>query len=540
MLKQKISIHPNSMKHQPTSYIIATCRNHTAESYFWHGETTLTIPEKVAAYGSITPQVGARRKLYRIGHGPTDGRKDYDGYTGYHFKEWFDKPGKYPYDDIRYALKEAIQMDADMSIVVNFGSGTAQEAYELAEYLYNPDFWLRKQYPISTIADCTEQEWDNIHKYRIKFFEIGQEITWDVVIGSETKARTAKLYAQNALAFVENILRVTGRYDQAAIKIGMVGSTNSTWSTSYWSSDIKTNILDIMSVMRDKMDFFVFHGYPSWPLYEAYPGPDGFDPKKDPIKVLAQNTYNNQLIENLIVKAIEEGRNKFGIKKPITIGNTEYHAELGKQVTATMDYRHAGLQAIYTADTMISALKQNLEMAVNFCFSHASWPGAPDLIDDLFFHPDRNNPKKPVFYVHEFMAENLSGAGMVIDHTEIHPYRYDVEYDYEVSKSGEIFWEIRDKRINQLSVVATKDHNGKIIVLIANIMENNAPTTEGLSINLDPGIAYERAIMKTLAFDTYFDETCEKTETDVTAYVNNLWIKKASINAIIFTPKKAI
>ena len=46
--------------------------------------------------------------------------------------------------------------------------------------------------------------------------------------------------------------------------------------------------------------------------------------------------------------------------------------------------------------------------------------------------------------------------------------------------------------------------------------------------------------MKTLAFDTYFDETCEKTEADVTAYANNLWIKKASINAIIFTPKKAI
>ena len=64
--QNKIKIYPDQVLHNTTSYIIGANRNHLINEP--------NLSEKLKEYGSIKPVFAEKRKLYRLGHGPTDGR----------------------------------------------------------------------------------------------------------------------------------------------------------------------------------------------------------------------------------------------------------------------------------------------------------------------------------------------------------------------------------------------------------------------------------------------------------------------------------
>ncbi|MFP5501128.1 MAG: discoidin domain-containing protein, partial [Candidatus Sericytochromatia bacterium] len=94
-----IYVEPDSVLHRAESRLLGTNRNHAVND-FPNGAAKL---QKLKA---LQPQWGDGKYLYRIGHGPTDGRHDYDYMTGFHFEQSWGKTG-YPYDDIREGLKDA-------------------------------------------------------------------------------------------------------------------------------------------------------------------------------------------------------------------------------------------------------------------------------------------------------------------------------------------------------------------------------------------------------------------------------------------------
>ncbi|HEY9856510.1 MAG TPA: hypothetical protein V6D05_12285, partial [Stenomitos sp.] len=71
-------IYVNDVTHPSNSFVLATNRNHTTDN-FPNGAA------KLDKLKELRPNWGQGRYMYRIGHGPTDGRNDYSYMTGYHF-----------------------------------------------------------------------------------------------------------------------------------------------------------------------------------------------------------------------------------------------------------------------------------------------------------------------------------------------------------------------------------------------------------------------------------------------------------------------
>jgi len=147
-----ISINASVKIADASPLILGGNRNHVDDYYGWwtivrnglrqpgfRASVIQHMREMQARWGSTA--FGRNTFLYRLGHGPTDGRKDWgtnpDGtykVPGYHYANEFGETGIYPYDDIKFGLDEAVEMGATPIMVVNYGTGTETEAGNLAAY----------------------------------------------------------------------------------------------------------------------------------------------------------------------------------------------------------------------------------------------------------------------------------------------------------------------------------------------------------------------------------------------------------------------
>ena len=338
-----------------SSYVLATNRNHTADD-FPNGQAKL---DKLL---ELRPTWGQGRYMYRIGHGPTDGRKDYSYMTGYHFEQEWDKNGPYPYDDLRNALRDADTLHAEQLHVINFGTGTPEEAASYVSYLNNPDDPNRKAHPFPV--------------QNARYFELGNEISWSMVRGHNKYAATARQYAQRAEQFAKAMRQAS----PIPIKIGAVASTNSNWQGDGWSGGAST-VKSILQTMGNDVDFLIYHGYPSWPMKK-----DG-----DLMTLMAQNAWNDQILRKEIEPAIQKYETH-----PVQIANTEFFTELYSDPTTARGM----FGAVYSADTITLAFNHDMLLANQFCFDHGN------SADSSFFIDDDPNKVTPIFQLQKLLAHH--------------------------------------------------------------------------------------------------------------------------------------
>lgn len=409
-------VHVNEVTHPSNSFVLATNRNHTTD-YFPNGNA------KLAKLKELRPSWGQGKYMYRIGHGPTDGRLDYNYMTGYHFEKHWDKNGSYPYDDIRNSLKEASDLDAEQLHVVNFGTGDAQEAGRYVSYLNNPDDANRKAHPFPVQG--------------AKYFEIGNEISWSMVRGHNQYAANETMYAKRAKEFAQAMRKAS----TTPIKIGAVASTNSNfqWEGGGAEGEVVKNILQTMG--RD-VDFLIYHGYPSWPLKS----------EGDPKTMMAQNAWNDRLLTEKIEPAIKQYASH-----SVQIANTEFFTE---QYSNAKQAR--GLfGALYSADTVTLALNHNMLVANQFCFDHG------EAADAAFFYGDDANRVTPIFMFQRMLSKHWG------------------DQQVKVTPQGIPTSQVGDLSMPNLGITASKGRDGKVYVMVTNRTQSNAVSAK-LALGFSP------------------------------------------------------
>jgi len=351
-----ITVNTSQVLHKAMSHILGTNRNHVTGD-FPNGAAKLNKLKELA------PQWGERKYLYRIGHGPTDGRNDYTYMTGFHFEQAWNQTKAYPYDDIREGLKEANALNADQMHVINFGTSNADEAGRYVSYLNKAGDANRAKYPFA--------------QQNVKLFEIGNEIAWSMVRGHNQYAPNETVYAQRAKQFAQK-MRANS---DVPIKIGANGSINSNWMGNGWSGGA-TTVKNIMQNMGTDVDFLLYHGYPSWPLWK----------KEDNLTLMAQNTWNEKKISEEIKPAIRQ----YAGGRDVYIANTEFFTHLYNDVT-----RSRGMfGALYSADTLNLAFNQDIRTSVQFAFEHK------DMADASFFIGNDPNNTTAIFKFQKMLAQH--------------------------------------------------------------------------------------------------------------------------------------
>ena len=399
-------------KHRANSLVLGTNRNHVAE-YFPNG------PAKLAKLRELRPTWGDKRYLYRVGHGITDGRIEYDYMTGFFFEEVWGRKGGYPYDDIRHALGEARELGAEQIHVVNFGTGSADQAARYAQYLNDAGSPLRKQYPFEGEP--------------VRRFEIGNEISWTHARGHARFAPDESTYARRAKEFATR-MRATS---PVPIRIGAVATTNSNWLGDGWSGGART-VENILKTMGDQVDFLIFHGYPSWPLKK----------KGDLLTVMAQNAWNRRKLQDEIFPAI--ARHAAG--RPVKVANTEFFTELYNDP----DVSRGMLGALYTADTLATALDLDLEAAIQFCFEHG------DMADSSFFRGNDPDRITPIFRVGRMLARHWGAEALPVDASNL--------------KAVHVKGDATAIDMPLLGLAAARDEAGRVYALVVNRTNKEAVT----------------------------------------------------------------
>ncbi|MDB5097347.1 MAG: alpha-L-arabinofuranosidase, partial [Cyanobacteria bacterium RYN_339] len=318
---------------------------------------------KMAKMKELTPTWGEHKYLYRIGHGPTDGRNDSAYMTGFHFEKTWDVQTAYPYDDIRNALKEANGLGADQMHVVNFGTSDAAEAGRYVSFLNHAGDANRAAHPIA--------------QQNVQMFEMGNEISWDIVRGHAQYAATETAYATRAKQFAQAMRAKS----DVPIKIGAVASTNSNWFGTGWSGGA-TTVKNILTTMGPDCDFLIFHGYPSWPLTIA----GNLD------TIIAQNEWSKQKLEKEIKPAIKQ----YAGGRDVFLANTEFFDNMYSDTT-----RSRGMfGAMYSADTLLLAMNEDIRTSVQFSMDHG------DMSDSAFFIGNDPNNTTAIFKFQKMLAEH--------------------------------------------------------------------------------------------------------------------------------------
>lgn len=448
--------------------MLATNRNHTTD-YFPNGAA------KLERLKELRPTWGAGRYMYRIGHGPTDGRTDYDYMTGYHFEQAWDKNGGYPYDDVRNALKEAASLDAEQLHVVNFGTGDAQEAARYVSYLNNPEDANRQAHPVAV--------------QNARFFELGNEISWSMVRGHNQYAATDLQYAKRAKEFAQAMRRVS----PTPIQIGAVATTNSNWLGDGWSGGAGT-VKTILQTMGNDVDFLIYHGYPSWPMKK-----DG-----DLASMMAQNAWNDRKLREEIEPAIRQYQTH-----PVQIANTEFFTELYSNANVARGM----FGALYSADTLTLAFNHGMSIANQFCFDHG------DSADASFFVG--NDPQKvtPIFQLQKLLAKHWGD--------EI------VKTDGQALATQHVQGNAASIDMPVLAFTAAKDGAGKVYVLVTNRTDNQDVRTR-VALGFTPKLV----IAYTLSGSNGWNSVAEnvKLETTQPSLAQPLTFKRASVTLLELTP----
>jgi alpha-L-arabinofuranosidase len=351
-----INVNPAAVLHAADSHVLGTNRNHVTGDF-------PNAAAKMAKVKELQPQWGSRKYLYRIGHGPTDGRNDYSYMTGFHFEKAWNQTKSYPYDDIREGLKEAATLGADQMHVVNFGTSDPAEAGRYVSYLNKATDANRTKYPFA--------------QQNVRMFELGNEIAWSMVRGHDKYAANERVYAERAKLFAQEMRKNS----DVPILIGANASINSNWEGNGWSGGA-TTVKNILTIMGDQVDFLLYHGYPSWPLYKA----------GDLQTLMAQNAWNDEKITREIMPAIKAHSNGRNVR----IANTEFFTHLYNDVK-----RSRGLfGALYSADTVTLALKHNMLSSVQFAMEHK------DMADASFFINNDANNTTAIFKFQKMLAQH--------------------------------------------------------------------------------------------------------------------------------------
>jgi len=206
-----ITIDPSTVNHQASSYVVGTNRNNV-EDFVLNldaepGRYTGYYDDMIDQYAVIAPRFGAQRKLYRLGGSNVDGLVTGQYGGGYHFQQEFGNTGPYANDDINYFIDEAAQLNADMIIGVNVGSGTIAEAVALVQYFK-----------------------DNNLLDKVAYFEMGNELmgNWQKGYCTDSNGQdiacTPEDYASYVVPFIDAMKVVDSN-----IKIAVCGSYVNSW-----------------------------------------------------------------------------------------------------------------------------------------------------------------------------------------------------------------------------------------------------------------------------------------------------------------------
>ena len=429
----RIQIQYNNPLHNTTSYIIGANRNHLIDEP--------NLKEKLQVYGEIKPRFGEKRKLYRLGHGPTDGRLDepHRYMTGYHFEDYWGKTGPYPYDDIRIGLNEAKSMDCDLTVVVNYGSGTPEEAGRLVSYLNKKDDAVRRSHG--------DDPWN------VRYFELGNEVTWRLQVGHDPYTLSPEIYAERAKEFAVQMRKNS----DIPIQIGLVCSINGSWINDDWpndeSGDRMRDVETMIGIMGDDVDFLIYHGYPQL---------TGSD-----LRLMGSNQWFTDKLLKKIIPTVREAETRNRLSHPIHIVNSEYFTS-----EYSSDHHQGTLEALYTADTMVTCINLDIKMAVSFCFS------SNVIAQSLFFLNDDPTQPTSLYQVHKLVAENMGEVVLPVTASDM-PVT-----PMEGLDDGALF---------HLSYAATRCTDGSISMLVVNRVEQDVA-----DIEIDPGIPFQKAEITTL------------------------------------------
>ncbi len=498
---------------------------------------------------SVATDVFGNGQIYRVYRNQNDAAGQTDkfiyfedsDYEGYH---WADYTGKISnktggsqnygqYDDLKYYTTEAKAMDADLTVTVNFSSGTPTEA-------------------ISMINEIKNLYGGSLS--RLQFIELGNEVSEPYIKGNrnyfgvddngncveyKSKSKNRKEYAHHALDFAYQLRNWLDANGGSHVKIGAVGTTNSFWS---WNDPNPNHGNENLSTLLtgtnpnypgkrllDYIDFVIYHSYPSYPL--IHPGgeygtrlnnPNTGLPYSDTEMAklyLAQTQWNLEkrindqktIIRNLTTKDIK-------------LANSEYYSHLNQVTRGNLT--HSIAEGIYTADNMIAALKHDMNMAVNFAFYHFQ-DSQKEISDNLLFDVNSAGKvvgEKTVFAVHKLVAEEFGNQiiGSLDDFNNISTYDVDI--------SNLTFWKSNETnfKYKPLSYVASKKSNGDIVLLVVNRSEQDVP----LSIN-NTGISNPNGSINSIKGTAFTDQARLKpTGFNQLTTLNNFTVPKLSVNII--------
>jgi hypothetical protein len=459
-----ILVDPTTVQHAASGLVLGANRNHV------EGDIAAKNA-KLAKLAELAPAWGEGKYLYRIGSDPTDGRTDIAAWTGYHFESCWGTTGPYPYDDLRYAMADATTLDAETLHVVNFGTGTADEAGRYVSYLNK--------------ADDATRTGHGLPAWNAKYFQIGSKPGWSLARGHDTYAATEGDYANRALAFAQAMRAAS----DVPIQVGAVISIDSRFTGDGWGTTWMM-VSNILQTMGTDVDFLVFHGYPSAPVKDT----------ADLRSYLAQNTWTRLMIETVIQPAIASYA-----AHPVFLANTEFYTQ-----QSTDPGRARGLfGALYSADTIITAMTLDIRMAVQFSFSHA------DLADSSFFIGNDVAKPTPVFRLQQLLATSWG--------------------DDIVKSQGQNLptFDLPDITTESLGFVAAKGADGKVFVLVL-----NRTGGETIAAWLHPGFLPSAARRSTLAGSAGWDSLWSEVDvTDSTPDVTApLTFAPATVSLFEFTP----
>ncbi|HHH50718.1 MAG TPA: T9SS type A sorting domain-containing protein [Saprospiraceae bacterium] len=444
---------------------------------------------------------------------------------GYIFNQWTNQNGPYPYDDIDNFIQEAEDMNADMVIGINFGSGTPQLAKDLVNYL--------KNHPTK----------GNLLP-KVAFFELGNEISGEWQKG-HTSSCDGEQYAYNAVDFINKM-----READPNIKIGvpMADTYSFGWAPFGYPNDIcqsyplpyctnnpnnwQFNIDKTIEIIGDKIDYIIFHGYSPWPLFQPASGncanASYSDVNEMGKRLLAAAPYGTNFIENNVRVQLNASKIAHGVTRDIKFANTEFfsHVDIGTSNTSTgAQLSHSISEAIFSADGILNALKYDYGSAINFSFYHCNsssgggFPCASDFSSNLLFDITSNGQSfshKPSFNVHELLAENL-GTQVIGDLITGNP-----QFNY-TSCSDPNQMVTYDK----IGLLSTKAADGTLYLLVIN--RGNTDQT----VKIDPHMSYNSASIRSIYGSGYGDHNPTYTPSfSNISDLNAVNIKKLSINII--------
>lgn len=400
----RIRIDATRTLHAASPYVNGYNRNHNHRQFAVHDMDRLAMMKALRAlmpsWGEAYlaelraagyPAKSTARALYRTGHGPTDGRSDHRDLGGYRFQDYWELGGQpatwdgYPYDDIRYALREADEAGAEPLVTVNFGSDTAESAGLLAGWLNLPADPLRAARPFLPpgAAEAGPASRAEASAPRGAFlFEIGNELALRAVVGHD-KANTIDEYVANARPYIE-ALRARSPHP---IKVALAAALNVYWGgptrgEDDWPQRGALARAFVTAAEREGVRFeaLQYHGYPLYPVRER----------------LAGNAYGEKVIREQILPALMAA--SWG---PIEIWNDEFHA-------ASPLPRNTGMYgALYAADSVVTAFslswagRQLMPVTTDFAAWHA---GKGNSYDSLYFQANRASKLTPIYHFRRLLA----------------------------------------------------------------------------------------------------------------------------------------